>query len=93
MTGGEGTPPGSGIYGRPVLDQRTHLTRAGNLTYCGRQVPADHVDPPRDEMLDHPWLYQTCWPCDLVYRQEHDMVILPGHPAAASMSPGTTPGS
>lgn len=74
-------PPGSDIYGRLVLDHRVHLARRDNFTYCARQIPADHVDPPRDEMLNHSWQYTTCWPCDITYRREHDMVILPGHPA------------
>lgn len=49
-------PPGSGINGRPILEDRNrHLTtydhnRGVWVTWCGQDVPADHMCPTQREI-------------------------------------------
>lgn len=67
-------PTGSGINGRPILDdEQRHLARMvkGKMkTWCGLEVPDDHMCPPYYEQMDNPGHYATCWPCDREYLTE-----------------------
>lgn len=69
-------PDGSGIHGRPVLDdKRRHIAYFDSVhdkvwvTHCGLRVPDDHLCPSYVEIMDHPSEYLTCWPCDFAWRK------------------------
>jgi hypothetical protein len=78
----------------PVFDGRWHRLRLARMpaqgeqiiTYCGVTETADFFTSPPD------FIPQTCWPCDLVYRQEENIPIQPDHPGLrASTQPTPHP--
>lgn len=81
-------PLGSGIYGRPALDDNLkHLATYDDgvwVTWCGQEVPRDHECPPigaRPDGSAGPVL--TCWDCDLLYKRERGLPVMSDHPAYA----------
>lgn len=78
-------PPGSGINGRPILDDgqlTRHLayyaegTRGiWGWTWCGEPVPADHMCPDENDLERQRAHFQrpvgNCVDCDAFYR--HDL--------------------
>lgn len=79
-------PYGSGIHGRPALDDNLkHLAyhRDGVWwTWCGQEVPADHMCPPIGRRPDGtPGAVLTCWDCDLLYKRHRGMPVQHDHPA------------
>jgi hypothetical protein len=88
-------PPGSGIWGRPALDDNLkHLARY-NLktdvwtTWCKQEVPSDHKCPPVGRKPDgSPGPVPTCWACDFEYRRERGLPVRDDHPHLASLTRG-----
>jgi len=84
-------PPGSGIHGRPILEDLAavyphtrHLAfyRSGAWwTWCGQRVPDDHRCPSRQEIeASWPYYASNCETCHRRYRE------LSGWPWPASSS-------
>lgn len=79
MTSVQEIPPGSGIHGRPVLDDpevrhlayhRPDSDRWG-YTWCGRVVPKVHHCPPGHDELERPFRpMRNCQNCHDAYRAE-----------------------
>jgi hypothetical protein len=68
----------------PVFGGRWHrVARLAGLpqpgeritTLCGEVEEAQYVDASEQTVI-----VETCWPCDLVYRRQHGVPVLPTHP-------------
>jgi hypothetical protein len=70
----------------PVIGGRWHRVRFAHfptvgeqiVTFCGTSATIEFADGP-------PAHINTCWGCDLVYRQQHDILALPDHPGLAEL--------
>lgn len=68
-------PAGSGINGRPILEEMPgirHIAfhRDGSwFTWCGRPVPKDHRCPSQEEIESrYPFVAMNCYECHARYR-------------------------
>jgi hypothetical protein len=54
-----------------------HLPQPGEAitTLCGQVEEVEYLAASRQTLV-----VGTCWPCDLVYRRQHGVRVLPTHP-------------
>jgi hypothetical protein len=74
----------------PVFDGRWHRARLHQLpqpgeditTLCGRVETVEYRATKEQTVT-----VLTCWPCDLAYRRQEGVAVLPTHPALTGMVP------
>lgn len=81
-------PPGSGIHGRPILQDVQpgvrHLatwndTRRKYVTWCDLEVPDNHMCPSREEVArGEPYVIQNCVTCHHRYLAHQRTVRING---------------
>ncbi|MFD9890723.1 zinc finger protein [Amycolatopsis sp. NPDC059027] len=77
----------------PVIDGRWHRARLTSVPrpgeqitmLCGVTADAEFEGPREHEVHGVP---KQCWDCDLVYRREHGIDVLPQHPGIPRAEPG-----
>jgi hypothetical protein len=79
-------PVSGGRWHRVARPQRLPQPGEPITMLCGQVEVAEYVSPPEPTVA-----IQTCWGCDLAYRKQEGVPVLPTHPGLTEIIQPRTP--